>query len=221
MEIDFAFLKNSPTFKSEYSAANQLANLYNIQDYRDVIGNARRLLESLTDKIFKLEKLNKYYKLPSGQQHNLRNDTHYLRSQLDYPVSIMNLFDEVRRMGNAAIHDSKITPDKKQAWRSICDIHDILVFLINNYDLQKLYYLRPDLAMEAQNFPVRENKKAAHKLEDHHISQYPHSQNKRKKARTVRFSSSPVKASGDSNCPNPRITWWTKIKRFFTSVKHK
>lgn len=158
MEITFTFLKNSPTFKDEYPAAEKIHKLYTIDDYRDVISNSRRLIEELVKQIFKLENLNQYYTLPSGEHRNLRNDTHYLRVNLDYPVSILNLFDEVRRMGNAAIHDSQIEPDKKPAWRCICDLHDILVFLINSYDGQDLHYLRPDIAMEAVDFPSRKNR---------------------------------------------------------------
>lgn len=146
MEINFNFVKNSPTFSKQDSAAEKIHKLYTIDDYRDVISNSRLLLETLTKKLFKLENLNAYYHVPDGEYRNLRNDTHYLRSELDYPLSIMDLFDEVRRMGNAAIHDSKIEPDKKQAWRCICDLHDILVFLINSYDGQDLYYIRPDIA---------------------------------------------------------------------------
>lgn len=171
MEINFNFVKNSPTFNEGYSTAAKIHKLYTIDDYRDVISNSRLLLETLTKKIFKLENLNAYYHVPDGEYRNLRNDTHYLRGELDYPLSIMDLFDEVRRMGNAAIHDSKIEPDKKQAWRCVCDVHDILVFLINSYDGQDLYYIRPDIAMEAQTssqFHTRvKNTKPHIKLKDH------------------------------------------------------
>lgn len=173
MEINFDFVKNSPIFNELYSAANKLSQLYSIEDYRDVISNSRRLLEMIVKKIFKLENLNQYYSLPRNQQRNLRSDTHYLRMNSDYPVIILDLFDEVRRMGNAAIHDSQIEPDKKQAWRCLCDIHDILVFLINGYEGENLYYLRPDIALQASNFPLRKKAttKPQIKLNDHHKKQ--------------------------------------------------
>ena len=128
MEINFDFLKDSKYFSEQYPAADKIYKLYIIDDYRDVISNSRLLLETIVKKIFDLENLNKYYPIHDGEYRNLRNDTHYLRSEVNYPLSIMDLFDEVRRMGNAAIHDSKLEPDKKQAWHCICNLHDILVF---------------------------------------------------------------------------------------------
>lgn len=113
MEINFDFLKDSKYFNEQYPAAEKIYKLYTIDDYRDVISNARLLLETIVKKIFKLENLNQYYPIRDGEYRNLRNDTHYLRSEVNYPLSIMDLFDEVRRMGNAAIHDSKLEPDKK------------------------------------------------------------------------------------------------------------
>lgn len=113
MEINFDFVKNSPTFGDLFSSANKIYKLYTIEDYRDVISNSRLLLETISKKIFQLEHLDPYYSVPDGEYHNLRNNTHYLRSHVNYPLSIMDLFDEVRRMGNAAIHDAKIEPDKK------------------------------------------------------------------------------------------------------------
>lgn len=70
-------------------------------------------LKQSPKKIFLLENLDPYYPISTGEYRNLRNNTHYLRSHINYPLSIMDLFDEVRRMGNAAIHDAQIEPDKK------------------------------------------------------------------------------------------------------------
>lgn len=93
MELNFDFVKNSPTFSEQYPAAEKIHKLYTIDDYRDVISNSRLLLESLTKKIFQLENLNSYYHVHDGEYRNLRNNTHYLRTELDYPLSIMDLFD--------------------------------------------------------------------------------------------------------------------------------
>lgn len=224
MEINFNFLKSSSTFKDFYPAANKVHKLYTIEDYRDVISNSRRLLETITKKIFKLENLNQYYSLPTGEYHNLRNDTHYLRMNLDYPVSIMNLFDEIRRMGNAAIHDSQIEPDKKQAWRCICDLHDILIFLINSYDGQKLYYLRPDISMESADFPMRKNESQPHiKLNDHCTKKQANQHAKKKVKKVVHFSSknSPTKVKPTSKTIPTKSSWLNKIKNIFSSNKHQ
>lgn len=218
MEINFDFLQDSPTFKELYPAADKIHKLYTIEDYRDVISNSRRLVETITKKIFKLENLNQYYSLPSGEYHNLRNDTHYLRTNLDYPISIMNLFDEVRRMGNAAIHDSQIEPDKKQAWRCICDLHDILVFLINSYDGQNLYYMRPDISMEAPDFPVRKNKSQLHiKLNDHHTKKHTAHHEPKKAKRTIHYSSdhSSEKEPSVSKTTPAKSSWFEKIRNIF------
>ena len=224
MEINFDFLQNSSTFKEQYSAANKIYKLYTIDDYRDVISNARLLLETLTKKIFQLENLNPYYPVPEGEYRNLRNDTHYLRSEVNYPLSIMNLFDEVRRMGNAAIHDAKIDPDKKQAWRCICDVHDILVFLVNSYDGQDLYYLRPDISMEAQtdeqHYYVRKNRTKPLHLRDHKSSKkktHEHANKNLKKAK--HFSSHEVKVkpnnSTKENVSMKKESLFAKIKNFW------
>ena len=50
MEINFNFVKNSPTFNEEYSTAEKIHKLYTIDDYRDVISNSRLLFETLTRK---------------------------------------------------------------------------------------------------------------------------------------------------------------------------
>ncbi|AEG40948.1 hypothetical protein [Lactobacillus kefiranofaciens] len=221
MEINFDFLQASPTFKQHFPAANKIHKLYTIADYRDVISNSRLLLEALTKQIFQLENLNQYYQLPAGEYHNLRNDTHYLRSEVNYPLSIMNLFDEVRRMGNAAVHDLKIEPDQKQAWRCLSDLHDILVFLVNSYDGKQLYYFRPDIAMEAQtdkkHYHLR--KKAQHKplhLHDHQTfkkTTHDHASQKMKRAKY--FSSKPISES------KPQLDAPTKTKEsFLTKLKH-
>lgn len=226
MEINFNFLKNSKFFNEQYPAADKIYKLYTIDDYRDVISNSRLLLETITKKIFKLENLNQYYPLHDGEYRNLRNDTHYLRSEVDYPLSIMDLFDEVRRMGNAAIHDSQIEPDKKQAWRCICDLHDILVFLINSYESQDLYYIRPDISMEAQtdsqHYFKRQNqaKNTTHiKLRDHRTAKngdHSHAHHNFKK--TKHFSSLSPKtttASAPVHKAAEKKNFFTKIKQLF------
>ena len=81
MEINFDFLKDSKYFNEQYPAAEKIYKLYTIDDYRDVISNARLLLETIVKKIFKLENLNQYYPIRDGEYRNLRNDTHYLRSE--------------------------------------------------------------------------------------------------------------------------------------------
>lgn len=218
-------MKNS-SFSEAFPTAEKIHKLYTIGDYRDVISNSRLLLESLVKIIFKLENLNPYYPIHDGEYRNLRSDTQYLRSELDYPLSIMDLFDEIRRMGNAAIHDSKIEPDQKQAWHCICDLHDILVFLINSYDGQDLYYLRPDIAMEAQidedHYYVRQNKQPRTiKLHDHQSTkkkQSAHTSNKLKHPK--HFSSTKQDKQTNSNPQqksnvSTKNNWLRKIKELF------
>lgn len=153
VKISFAFLKSSPALAKLGPAADKLVKLYDLEFYRDVISNSRLLLETLAKKIIKLAGLNEYYPLPSGEYYNLRNDTEYLRQTGRFPLSIMNLFDEVRRLGNAAIHDAKYQPTKEQAWHCLVAVHDLLVYALNAFDNKKLYYLRPDLLLESQLHP--------------------------------------------------------------------
>lgn len=172
VEINFDYLKNSTYFKDQYEAANRLTKLYFIDDYRDVITNCRLFLETTVKKIFDIENLDKYYSIKAGEYRNLRNDTQYLRSHLDLPLSIYDLMDEVRRMGNDAVHDPHYHFTKNQAWRCLCDMNDILIFLINSYENQNLHYMRPDTAMDAvQNknnrFRKRNKKMQTIKKETH------------------------------------------------------
>ena len=67
MEINFDFLKDSKYFNEQYPAAEKIYKLYTIDDYRDVISNARLLLETIVKKIFKLENLNQYYPIRDGE----------------------------------------------------------------------------------------------------------------------------------------------------------
>lgn len=155
VKANFAFLKNSALLNGEYETATRIAKLYAIDDYRDVMINARMLLEDLTKKIINIENLNLYYPVPTGEQRNLRTNTQYLRENLDYPLEIYNLFDEVRRLGNEAVHNANFKTSKEQAWHVICDLNDLLVFLLNSYEGQKLNYLRPDMILEATDRPEK------------------------------------------------------------------
>ncbi|MGQ5708360.1 hypothetical protein [Lactobacillus sp. PSON] len=149
-ELNFNYLKNNPIFASEYKPASKLLKLYDLEYYREVMINARLLAENIVKKIFDLENLNKYYPLTNrDERRSLRSDTKYLQAQLNYPLSIINLINEVRRFGNDAVHDQNYKFSKGQAWRAICDINDIFVFILNSYTDEKLYYMRPDIAMDA------------------------------------------------------------------------
>lgn len=219
MEINFSFVKNSQIFSEEYPALEKIYKLYTIDDYRDVISNSRLVLEALTKKIFKLENLSPYYHIPDGQYRTLRSDSHYIRTQLAYPVRVMDLFDEVRRMGNAAIHDSNIEPDKKQAWRCICDIHDIFVFLINSYDGQKLYYIRPDIAMEAEasDFHLCVKNVNPHvKLKDHQTKRTKNQHQAHTKLKKAKYFSSSKSLAEESQNAHKSATshkenWFTRL----------
>lgn len=149
-ELNFNYLKNNQIFASEYKPATKLLKLYDLEYYREVMINARLVLENIVKKIFTIENLNHYYSLERGEDHRtLRSDTKYLQSQLEYPLSIIALFNEIRRFGNDAVHDQNYQFSKGQSWRAICDINDIFVFIINSYTDNKLYYMRPDIAMDA------------------------------------------------------------------------
>lgn len=148
VKINFAYLKDS-LLKSEYSPAEKLVQLYELAYYREVVANSRLLLEEVVAQIFEWENLDKYYPVHNGNQRTLRSDTFYLQAELDYPTSIIDLFNEVRRFGNNAVHDPNYQFSKGQAWRVICDINDVFVFLLNSYAQQRLYYLRPDIGMDA------------------------------------------------------------------------
>lgn len=177
VKADFAYLKNNDLLGDQYQTANKIAKLYEIEDYRDVLINARLLLEAVTKEIFNWENLNRYYPIKDGEHRNLRTNTQYLRENLTYPLTIYNLFDEVRRIGNEAVHNADYQVDKGQAWHVICDVNDILVFLLNTYDGKKLSYMRPDLMLETtdhpENFAQRKviNKQSTSSTHDDNISQ--------------------------------------------------
>lgn len=227
MEINFDFLKDSKYFSEQYPAADKIYKLYIIDDYRDVISNSRLLLETIVKKIFDLENLNKYYPIHDGEYRNLRNDTHYLRSEVNYPLSIMDLFDEVRRMGNAAIHDSKLEPDKKQALHCICNLHDILVFLINSYENKDLYYIRPDISMEAQTDEKHYFYRKAKSVSTQHIRLSDHKTTKKKTVhhqnknlKKAKYYSSTKQESKENNTQPIADTSNKKQENLFDKIKH-
>lgn len=158
VKANFDYLKNSKLLAEQFESAHKIAQLYEIDDYRDVIINERILLEAVVKKIFDWENLDHYYPIDDGEYRNLRNDLFYLQNEVDYPLSIFNLMNEIRRMGNDAIHDPHYQPKKGATWRSICDLNDILVFLLNSYEHTQLHYLRPDTMLEAS-----ENKSGKYK----------------------------------------------------------
>lgn len=147
--VSFAYLKNDQLLGQHYEAAHKLSQLYQLGIYRDILMNARLLLETVVKEIFDWENLNQYYSVPDGEYRNLRNDVNYLRQHLSYPLTIFNLMDEVRRMGNDAIHDAHYQVSKGQAYHDLCDLNDIMVFLLNSYEGKNLPYLRPDLMLES------------------------------------------------------------------------
>lgn len=150
MQVDFHFLKNNSLLGDQFQLAQRISKLYAIGDNRDVLVNARLAVEALVKKVFVWENLNPYYSVTAGEYRNLRNNTFYLQSNVDYPVSLFNLLNEVRRLGNEAVHDPHFQTSKNQAWRILCDLNDLYVFFLNTYDKQRLNYLRPDIMLEAQ-----------------------------------------------------------------------
>lgn len=149
-ELNFDYLKNDQIFANEYKPATKLLKLYDLEYYREVMINARLVLENIVKEIFQIENLNRYYSLGHNEdRRSLRSDTKYLQSKLEYPLNIISLFNEVRKFGNDAVHDQNYKFSKGQAWRAICDLNDIFVFILNSYTDKKFYYMRPDIAMDA------------------------------------------------------------------------
>lgn len=153
MEIDFNFLTGSAALRELAKPADKLAKLYQLEFYQDVVADSRRLLESLVKQMIELAGLNKYYHLPAGEHYNLRNDSDYLRQSGKIPAQIINLCDEVRRMGNEAVHDPSYHPSKGQAWHCLTAVHDVMVYALNVFEQKDLFYLRPDLNLAAQLQP--------------------------------------------------------------------
>ncbi|MGN1284741.1 MAG: hypothetical protein ACI4TY_05520, partial [Candidatus Limosilactobacillus intestinavium] len=123
---------------------------------------------------------------------------------------------------NAAIHDSKLEPDKKQAWRCICDLHDILVFFINSYENKDLYYIRPDISIEAQtdeaHYFYRQNKNAQHiKLSDHRVSKKKNPSHLNKNLKKAKHYSSSTKKNVQ---PKKENSEHTPKENIFTKVMH-
>lgn len=155
MKATFSYLKDNPLLGKQFELASKIAKLYEIDDARDVLINSRLLVENITKEIFDWENLNFYYPVADGERRNLRTNTQYLRQQLDYPQIIFQLMDEVRHLGNDAVHDANFKATNEQAWHVICDINDLLAFLLNSYNGQKINYLRPDMIIASEKFKKR------------------------------------------------------------------
>lgn len=153
MDIEFDFLNESIALRQLAEPADKLVKLYRLEFYQDVVASSRRLLESLAKIMIKLAGLNEYYSLPAGEHYNLRNDSAYLRRSGKIPVVILNLCDEIRRMGNEAVHDTNYQPSRGQAWHCLTAVHDVMVYILNVFEQKNLFYLRPDLNVAAQLHP--------------------------------------------------------------------
>lgn len=151
-EVTFSYLQDS-FLKAEYPLAKKITGLYLISDWRDVLINARSLLEQTVKTIFNLENLNQYYEPRDSSRRTLRSDIFYLEENVDYPRSIFKIMNEIRHLGNEAIHDPNFKTSKNQAWHLICNLNDLFVFLLNSYQENKLNYLRPDIILEASDHP--------------------------------------------------------------------
>lgn len=159
MQLNFDYLQDDLILKDQFESLQRLNKLYLIDDYRGVIAASRLILESVIKKVFTWENLNLYYDVKDGQKRNLSNDLSYIEEKLDYPKIIFQLMNEVRRMGNDAIHDANYHFTKQQAWHCICAINDILIFFINSYEDKQLNYLRPDVMIAAKDEPKFKQRK--------------------------------------------------------------
>lgn len=74
MELDFSFLQQSTLFAKYFANSQKLNLLYEIEDYRDVVSNVRRLSESLVKELFAVEQLDPYYPLKEQKQRSFRSD---------------------------------------------------------------------------------------------------------------------------------------------------
>ena len=184
MELDFSFLQQSTLFAKYFANSQKLNLLYKIEDYRDVVSNVRRLSESLVKELFAVEQLDPYYPLKQQKQRSFRSDLFYLQAQHFYPQEIMELFHEIRRMGNDAVHDNNYHWTKQATWHCLGNYHDILVYLMNTYEQTKLAYIRPDLIIASSSFPTRSNKLATNY---HETWQKNHRQKRQQTSKLKKF----------------------------------
>jgi hypothetical protein len=136
---DFDFLKNSRLLRDQQKATQKIMALYQAQDWPDLAVNLRKAEESLVNLLYQVENLDLTYFRQGFAAASLSQKLDHLRAQGFYPYKIMDLFYDIKRLGNQAAHaGSEITAE--QARQALAAYHDLLVFVVNTYEGQRADY---------------------------------------------------------------------------------
>lgn len=159
---DFNFVKDSTLLRPLRKETNKIVNLYEAQNYEDELIHLRKASEKLVNYVYRLENVDLSLFPYGWGQATLSDKLNHLRELKIFPYKIMDLLYDLKHLGNAAVH-ADASFSKKQGQQGLRSWHDLLVFLANSYDGQKLRYAsgvieEEFIAHQADWYAPRENK---------------------------------------------------------------
>lgn len=165
---DFDFLKSSRLLRNQRKVQPKILSLYQAQDWSDLAVNLRKAEESLVNLLYQVENLDLTYFRQGFSSASLSQKLDHLRAQGFYPYKIMDLFYDLKRLGNQAAHPGE-TIKAEQARRALAAYHDLLVFVVNTYEGQRADYASSIIQQEfvhhqADWYRPRDNKLQASQL---------------------------------------------------------
>jgi hypothetical protein len=167
---DFDFLKKSRLLRSQRNVTNKILTLYKQADWPDLAVNLCKAEESLIDLLYQVEHLDLTYFRQGFKQASLSQKLDHFRSQGFYPYKIMDLFYDIKRLGNQAAHPgTEISAE--QARKALAAYHDLLVFIVNTYEGQRAEYASSVIQQEfihhqADWYRPRDNQLQVSKVEE-------------------------------------------------------
>lgn len=160
--FDFDFVKNSALLRPLRKETDKIVSLYEAQIFEDELIHLRKAEEKLVNYVYRLENVDLSLFPYGWSQATLSDKLNHLREIKIYPYKVMDLLYDLKHLGNAAVHkDAAFT--KEQAQLGLRFWHDLLVFLANTYDGQKLRYAigaieEEFIAHQSTWYAPRENK---------------------------------------------------------------
>lgn len=138
-DYDFDFLKTTRLLRGFRGPTRKVLQLYQQKDWSDLAVNLRRSEEKLVSLLYQVENLDLTYFRQGFKQASLSQKLDHLRAEGFYPYKIMDLFYDLKRIGNKAAHaGTTITPE--MARQALAAYHDLLVFVVNTYEGQHADY---------------------------------------------------------------------------------
>lgn len=159
---DFDFAKNTALLRPLRRDTNTIVSLYQAQNYEDELIHLRKGEEKLVNYVYQIENIDLSLFPHGWSQATLGDKLNHLREMKLFPYKIMDLFYDIKHLGNAAVHSGgKFTQDQGQ--QGLAAWHDLLVFLVNTYSGGHLRYAKAAIEEEYINnqatwYAPRENK---------------------------------------------------------------